>query len=158
MKILFIKNCDICLREHAATNFNICGTEKFALWFCAGNQKFEVFLAYEDHFWGFWRPFWAVLGHFCRVYPKKGISEKNEKFHFSPVRGWGWLRWVALIKILIFRRFQAHLIICLLLKIVGFLPICNRLMGANLSGTDRVKCSFITLGQFFAYKNWFWWP
>ena len=58
------------LRDHAATNLNICCTEKFALWFWVENQKLEVFLAYQDHFYGFRRPFWAILGRFHLAYPK----------------------------------------------------------------------------------------
>ena len=67
------------LRDHAATNFNICGTENLTLWFCAGNQKFEVFLAYEDHFWGSGRQSLAILGHFRWAYPKKGYFWEKRK-------------------------------------------------------------------------------
>ena len=127
-----------------------------------------MILCWKSKIWSvfsIWGPFlgvWeAILGHFrlhSPILSKNGVILRKTKISTFSVRVLGWLRWVALVKIIIFRRFRAHLIICLLLKIVFFLPIYNRLMGANLSGTDLVKCSFITLGQFFAYKNWFWWP
>ena len=48
---------------------------------------------------GHFGPFWAI---FVESIQKKGISEKNEKFHFFPVRVLGWLRWVALVTKLFF--------------------------------------------------------
>jgi len=79
----------IYLRDHAATILNICCTEIFALWFWAGNQKFEMFLAYEDHFWGFGRPFLAILDCFRKVYPKIGVNLRKTKISIFALLGSG---------------------------------------------------------------------
>ena len=79
----------IHLRDHAATILNICCTEIFALWFWAGNQKFEMFLAYEDHFWGFGRPFLAILDCFRKVYPKIGVNLRKLKISTFALLGSG---------------------------------------------------------------------
>ena len=59
----------------------------FTTWFCVKNQKFQVFLAYEDHFWDFWRPFWAILSRFCQACPKIGVFlRKTKNSTFSLLR------------------------------------------------------------------------
>ena len=50
-------------------------------------------------FGGHFGPIWAI---FVEPIQKRGISEKNKKFHFFPVRVQGWLRWVALVTKLLF--------------------------------------------------------
>ena len=86
-----------------------------------------MILGWKSKLWSvfsIWGPFlgvWeAILSYFglflSNLSKNRGISEKNENFHFFPVRVWGWVRWVALVKILIFMRFWAHYIIWLLFK------------------------------------------
>lgn len=60
--------------------------------------------------------FGCFFSIFVKPLQNKGVSEKNQKFIFFPVLVWGWLRWLALVLTLYFRRFRAHLIRCLLLK------------------------------------------
>ena len=90
-------------------------------------KSYLMILCRKSKIWSvfsIWGPFLgfleAIFGHFeacsSSLSKNRGISEKNENFHFFPVRAWEWLRWVALVKILIVRRFLAHYIICLLLK------------------------------------------
>ena len=42
-----------------------------------------MFLAYEDHFWGFQRPFRPFLAILVKPFQKKAISEKMQKTQFE---------------------------------------------------------------------------
>ena len=49
--------------------------------------------------------------------------------------------------------FLAQELWLLLLKKKNYLPICDRLMGANLDGTECMKSTFSTFEQILAYEN-----
>ena len=102
--------------------------------------------------------FGPLRGIFVEHIQKRGISEKNEKFHFFPVRVWGWLRRVALVTKLFFSDFGPILIICLTLKIAffGFVLIITR--GANIGVQEVMKWPFLDSINFFTYKTMHWNP
>ena len=87
---------------------------------------------------GHFGPFWGI---FVKPSQNRGISEKNEKFPFFPVWVWEWLRWVALVKILIFMRFWACYIIPFLLKKCVFLSFRKKIWFSQMcqSRCPRVR-------------------
>ena len=119
------------------------------------HNKFD----YPSHKRCFWHPNWRIgraLNDFStryRLYSSK--SKKNPIRNLYDQRLQKHFAWSMTIKKV---NFWAQELWRLLLKKIFFLPICDQLIAANLSGTECVKSTFSTLGQIFAYRNQYWWP
>ena len=104
-------------------------------------------------FGGHFGPFGDV---FVEPIQKRGVSEKNEKFHFFPVWVWGWLRWVALVKIHIFKSFRAQNIRSFLFKnhFFGKSSVFGRAIFKEPSRCPRLRENAISLfhGRFHIWK------
>ena len=101
-----------------------CGQDFTILWYMKSNPMifcwksiiWSVF-SMSDSFMKVLEAILAVCGLILQSWSKaRRVLPKNKKFGFCFFKDWEWLGWAAMGKILIFLRFQAHFITCLLWK------------------------------------------